>query len=389
MEAWVWILLLVIVAAVVVAVVMSRSRQRENRRVEAAELRDPTADHHLELREKEAAAAASEAEARRVRAEADQRAAEAQRLEVEAQRAGMDRDSAAATQRRRSCGAPTPWTRTWRTDKEGYRLDEAGNRIENTAEERSASGLGAPAAAGAGGLAAGAGAAAFASSRDDHDHESQHATTVTGTSVGGRVGNMRGLRRRRRTVPADPDRGRSDEARAEQGGRGAGRQHARPRRRRDSACPATRTVVGPTRRAPSRASRWSGSATCAASTTTTRQAVPGDPDRGRSDEARAEQGEPVERVGNMRGLDDRRDAEPTAVRRATARWTTTGLDRTRDRRDGRRRPHGRRRRDGPRSGVRWSGLVSGSTRCWGGATPTPTPTPTRSVVSPSRPRGTT
>jgi hypothetical protein len=57
MDAWVWILLLVIVAAVVVVVVMSRSRQRENHRVEAAELRDPTADHHLERREKEAAAA--------------------------------------------------------------------------------------------------------------------------------------------------------------------------------------------------------------------------------------------------------------------------------------------------------------------------------------------
>ena len=55
MDAWVWILLLVIVVAIVVALVMSRSRQRENRRVEAAELRDPAADHQMELREKEVA----------------------------------------------------------------------------------------------------------------------------------------------------------------------------------------------------------------------------------------------------------------------------------------------------------------------------------------------
>jgi hypothetical protein len=251
MDAWVWILLLVVVAAVVVAVVMSRSRQRENRRVEAAELREPTADHHLELREKEAAAAASEAEARRVRAEADQRAAEAQRLEVEAQRAGMARDTAASTSEEhlRRADALDPDVPT---DKEGHRLDEAGNRVENTAEKRPASGLGAPTAAGAGGLAAGAGAAAFASSRDadhdhgehGHDHHGHRHDDDTAEPVGGRIGNMRGL---------DDD-----------------------------------------------------------------NPVPGEPERGRSDEAHAEHGQPVERIGNMRGLDD--DAVPgePAVHATTA-----------------------------------------------------------------------
>ena len=181
MDAWVWILLLVIVAAVVVAVVMSRSRQRENRRVEAAELRDPTADHQLELREKEAAAAASEAEARRVRAEADQRAAEAKRLEVDAQRAGMERDTAATTsaEKLRRADALDPDVAT---DKEGYRLDEAGNRIETPAEERAASGIGAPTAAAAGGVAAGAGAGGRSDeARAEHDQEVE------------RVGNMRAL----------------------------------------------------------------------------------------------------------------------------------------------------------------------------------------------------
>ena len=234
MDAWVWILLLLVVIGVIIGLMMSRSRQRENRRVEAAELRDPTADHHLELREKEAAAAASEAEARRVRAEADQRAAEAKRLEVEADRAGMDRAAAAeaSQEQLRRADALDPDVAT---DKEGYRLDEDGNRVETSAE-RAASGFGAPSTTAdgetTGPTAAGATAAPLAarSAAGDHGHDHDHDHGEHGhghdeqvdASAGGRIGNMRGLDEddtTETTVNADSDPdlepGRSEEAHAE------------------------------------------------------------------------------------------------------------------------------------------------------------------------------
>ncbi len=135
MDAWIWIVVVVVVLAVVIGVLVSRSRQQESRRAEAAELRQPTADHQMELREKEAAAAASEAEARRVRAEADQRAAEAQHLEVQAQRADKDKAEAASAheEQLRRADALDPDVRT---DKEGYRLDDDGNRIETPLSEQ-------------------------------------------------------------------------------------------------------------------------------------------------------------------------------------------------------------------------------------------------------------
>jgi type II secretory pathway pseudopilin PulG len=126
-----WIIVAVVVIAVIAAVVITRGRKRraETQRTEAAQLRDTSADHHLKLQEHEASAAQAEAEARRVRAEADQRAAEAKRLEVEAQRRDQDRGSAReeheATLRRADALDPDV-----RTDKEGYRLDDDGNRID-------------------------------------------------------------------------------------------------------------------------------------------------------------------------------------------------------------------------------------------------------------------
>jgi hypothetical protein len=166
---------------VVVGVLLSRSRQQESRRAEAAELRNPTADHQMELREKEAAAAASEAEARRVRAEADQRAAQAQHLEVQAQRASLDRDSAAETnaEQLRRADALDPDVRT---DKEGNRLDRdgdgdvEGDRLEaprGERTERAASGLGA--------------------STTGLEHSAGRADGGTDQTAGGRIGNMRGL----------------------------------------------------------------------------------------------------------------------------------------------------------------------------------------------------
>jgi len=132
MSTWLWIILAVIVIAVIVAAVMSQSRKKteESHRVEATQLRDPSADHHLRLQEQEASAAGAEAEARRVRAEADQRAAEAKRLEVEAQRRDQDRDAARqeheSTLRRADALDPDV-----RSDKEGYRLDDEGNRMDD------------------------------------------------------------------------------------------------------------------------------------------------------------------------------------------------------------------------------------------------------------------
>ena len=193
MDAWVWILLVVIVVAIVAAVLASRSRQRENRRAEAADLRDPTAEHHMELREKEAAAAASEAEARRTRAEADQRAAEAQHLEVQAQRAAKEREEAAAEHaaQLRRADALDPDVRT---DKEGYRLDENGNRVETPG-----AGLGTATAAGAGAMAAGAdartdrdlGGAAEAHRADPDERGRPIAEAEQLGST--RIGNMRDL----------------------------------------------------------------------------------------------------------------------------------------------------------------------------------------------------
>jgi len=61
-----WIILAVVVIAVVVAVVMSQGRKKrqESHRVEAAQLRDTSADHHLKLQEQEASAAGAEDRAR-------------------------------------------------------------------------------------------------------------------------------------------------------------------------------------------------------------------------------------------------------------------------------------------------------------------------------------
>ncbi len=132
MKTLLWIVVAVVVIAVIVAVVMSQSRKKreESNRVEATQLRDTSADHHLKLQEQEASAAGAEADARKVRAEADQRGAEAKRLEVEAQRRDQDRDMAReeheSTLRRADALDPDV-----RSDKEGYRLDDDGNRVDD------------------------------------------------------------------------------------------------------------------------------------------------------------------------------------------------------------------------------------------------------------------
>lgn len=130
----IWVVVAVVVIAIVVGIVVSRSRTRrlEEQRAEAAQLRDSTAQHHLDRREQEAAASSAEAEARRARAEADQRAAEAKRLEVEADRRRIDRDAAqeeSAAQLRRADALDPDVA----TDSDGRRLAEDGKPVE---EER-------------------------------------------------------------------------------------------------------------------------------------------------------------------------------------------------------------------------------------------------------------
>ena len=129
-----WVVVAVVVIAIVVGIVVWRSRTRrlEGQRAEAAQLRDSTAQHHLDRREQEAAASSAEAEARRVRAEADQHAAEAKRLEVEADRRRIERDAAqeeSAAQLRRADALDPDVP----TDSDGRRLAEDGKPVE---EER-------------------------------------------------------------------------------------------------------------------------------------------------------------------------------------------------------------------------------------------------------------
>lgn len=128
---WIWIILALLVLAVVVALVArsSRARRVETRRTEAAQLREHGVEHERALREREATAAEADARARQAKAAADQQAAQAERLRVEAERG--DEARMQAQERRdehfRRADALDPDVKT---DSDGYRLDERGNRIE-------------------------------------------------------------------------------------------------------------------------------------------------------------------------------------------------------------------------------------------------------------------
>ncbi len=128
---WIWIILAVLVLAAVVALIArsSRTRQAQTRRTEAAQLREEGVEHERALREREAAAAEADARARQAEAVADQQAAQAERLRIEAERG--DEARAHAQERRdehfRRADALDPDVPT---DRDGYRLDEHGKRIE-------------------------------------------------------------------------------------------------------------------------------------------------------------------------------------------------------------------------------------------------------------------
>ena len=126
----IWIVVAVIVVAAVVAVVMSRSgaRRAESERAKAAQLREQATQHDRELRERETTAAETRAKAEMARVEAQKRELEAERLAAEAdnrsQSAADLRSERDDQLRRADLRDPDV-----RTDKEGYRVDEHGNRI--------------------------------------------------------------------------------------------------------------------------------------------------------------------------------------------------------------------------------------------------------------------
>lgn len=139
----IWIVLAVVVVIIVVALLMSKGRQKraEVHRDQAEQIRREAQQHDRELREREAHAEEAEAQARRARAEADERAAEAKRLEAEAERRGEHAHEVRAErdEQLRRADAHDPDVRT---DKEGYRLDEDGNRIEHTYDRTGTSSTG-------------------------------------------------------------------------------------------------------------------------------------------------------------------------------------------------------------------------------------------------------
>ncbi len=178
MSPWVWIVLVVIVLAAVIGLVMSRNRtkQLESRREEAASLRDGAAEHRVAMRDTETAAAASGAEAQRAREEADAQAAQARELEAKAQRDSQAHETARQKhdEQMRRADALDPDVRT---DDEGYRLDDDGNRAGPRSGHGVAAGLGAAGLAGAGALAATAGS---------HHSDSSDLSTSGGETGEGR-----------------------------------------------------------------------------------------------------------------------------------------------------------------------------------------------------------
>ncbi|MGZ5404950.1 MAG: hypothetical protein ACXWDL_09910 [Nocardioides sp.] len=126
----IWIVVAVVVVVAIVALVLSRSRARraDTQRAKAAELREAAVEHDRRLREDEANAAEANARAELARAEAQKRALEAERLETEAQ--GRSQSAAAVREERdeqlRLADLRDPDVST---DKEGYRVDERGDRI--------------------------------------------------------------------------------------------------------------------------------------------------------------------------------------------------------------------------------------------------------------------
>jgi flagellar biosynthesis/type III secretory pathway M-ring protein FliF/YscJ len=91
MDDWVWIVIGIVVALLVIGAVLAVARKRaeENKREEAAELRENADRWGSKIDQREADARSVEAEAQRVRAEADklEAVAEQRRMRAESERA--------------------------------------------------------------------------------------------------------------------------------------------------------------------------------------------------------------------------------------------------------------------------------------------------------------
>jgi hypothetical protein len=124
------IIVAIIIVGAIVAFVLSRSgaRRTEADRAKAAEIREQADQHDRELREREASAAETKARAEMARVEAQKRELEAERLAAEADSRS---ESAAAVRQERDEQLRRADRRDpdVLTDKEGYRIDEHGNRI--------------------------------------------------------------------------------------------------------------------------------------------------------------------------------------------------------------------------------------------------------------------
>ena len=128
----IWIVVAIVVVAAIVALLASRSGQRraESERAKAAEIREEAQGHDRALREREASAAEARGRAEVAHAEAQQRELEAERLAAEA---GNRSDDADAVRRERDEKLRLADSRDpdVRTDADGFRVDESGNRIGN------------------------------------------------------------------------------------------------------------------------------------------------------------------------------------------------------------------------------------------------------------------
>ncbi|NUO36620.1 MAG: hypothetical protein HOQ27_16370 [Dermatophilaceae bacterium] len=174
-----WIAVAVVVIGIIVWLFVNAGRRREveARRFEAGELRARVEERRPEVQGSQdrasvtaAMAQDARAEAERTAAEAKQRADEARRLEQQAAHHAAAADSASAEHAdlERQADRVDPDVRT---DDEGYRLDEDGDRLpgqEASSRQRS---TGAAGAGAAGAVAAGAGAATFAAAHDDDDED--------------------------------------------------------------------------------------------------------------------------------------------------------------------------------------------------------------------------
>ncbi|MHA3835549.1 sunset domain-containing protein [Terrabacter sp. AAH1] len=172
-----WIAVAVVVIGIIVWLFVNAGRRREveARRFEAGELRARVEERLPEVQGRQdrasvtaAMAQDARAEAERIAAEAKRRADEARRLEQQAAHHAATAESARAEHAdlERQADRVDPDVRT---DDEGYRIDEDGNRLpgqEDSSRQRSSGAAGA-----AGGLAAGAGGATFAAAHDDDDED--------------------------------------------------------------------------------------------------------------------------------------------------------------------------------------------------------------------------